>query len=171
MPYVVKKRNKTFLDEFILKNKYLPLILNFNLIFMEVTKSYLKDLVYQVNGAAIEVHKELGPGLLESVYHRCLKEELRYRKINYLSELFVPVSYKGKELDAELKCDLFVEDILAVELKAVEAILPIHEAQIMTYMKLLNVPKGLLINFNTTHIFKEGQKTFVNELYRELKEV
>jgi GxxExxY protein len=137
---------------------------------MKVTKTYLKDLVYQVNGAAIAVHKELGPGLLESVYHRCMKEELRYRNIEFLSELFVPVSYKGMKLDAELRCDLFVEDILAVELKAVESILPIHEAQIMTYMRLLNLPKGLLINFNTTHIFKDGQRTFVNELFRDLQE-
>jgi GxxExxY protein len=137
---------------------------------MEVTKSYLKDLVYKVNGAAIEVHKELGPGLLESVYHRCLKEELRAKNIRFQSELFVPVSYKGIDLDAELRCDLFVENILAVELKAVETILPIHEAQIISYMKLLNVPKGLLINFNTTHIYEKGQRTFVNELYRHLKE-
>jgi GxxExxY protein len=137
---------------------------------MEVTKSYLKDLVYKVNGAAIEVHKELGPGLLESVYHRCLKEELRAKNIRFQSELFVPVSYKGVDLDAELRCDLFVENILAVELKAVETILPIHEAQIISYMKLLNVPKGLLINFNTTHIYEKGQRTFVNELYRHLKE-
>lgn len=137
---------------------------------MEITKSYLKNLVYQVNGAAIEVHRELGPGLLESVYHRCMKEELKARNIRFQSELFVPVKYKGVDLDAELRCDLFIENILAVELKAVETILPIHEAQLITYMKLLNVPKGLLINFNTTHIYKEGQRTFVNELYRKLKE-
>ena len=136
---------------------------------MEVTKTYLKDLVYQVNGAAIEVHKELGPGLLESVYHRCLKEELKFRSISFHSELMVPVSYKGLELDAELRCDLFIEDILAVELKAVDMILPVHEAQILTYMKLLKVPKGLLINFNTTNIYNEGQRTFVNEHYRVLK--
>jgi GxxExxY protein len=133
-----------------------------------ITKTILKDLVYQVNGAAIEVHKALGPGLLESVYHKCLKRELYEMGINAESQVTVPVNYKGLEIDTELRCDLFVENVLVVELKAVEFILPVHEAQILTYMKLLNAPKGLLINFNVTHIFKEGQKTYVNELYRRL---
>ena len=135
---------------------------------MIITKTSLKDLVYQVNGAAIDVQKALGPGLLESVYHKCMKQELRSLGINFQSELIVPVTYKGLDIDTELRCDLFVENILAVELKAVEYVLPIHEAQIITYMKLLNVPKGLMINFNVRNIFKEGQRTFVNELYRGL---
>ena len=80
----------------------------------------------------------------------------------------VVVDYKGLELDTELRCDLFIENILPVELKAVEYVLPVHEAQILTYMKLLQAPKGLLINFNVTNIFTEGQRTFVNELYRNL---
>ena len=135
---------------------------------MRITKKYLKDLVYQVNGAAIEVHKNLGPGLLESVYHKCLKQELSERGIKFKSELIVPVIYKGFDINAELRCDLFIENILPVELKAVEYVLPVHHAQIMTYMKLLEVPKGLMINFNVNHIFKEGQKTFVNDWYRDL---
>ena len=133
-----------------------------------ITKCYLKDLIYKVNGAAIEVHKALGPGLLESVYHKCMKHELSLRKINFQSELIIPVSYKGIRIDAELRCDLYVENILPVELKAIEGILPIHEAQIITYMKLLEAPEGLMLNFNVTNIFKEGQKTYVNELYRDL---
>ena len=137
---------------------------------MKITKLFLKDLIYHVNGAAIEVHKILGPGLLESIYHKCLKKELSMRNIQFQSELLVPVNYKGTKIDTEVRCDIFVENVLAVELKAVEKILPIHEAQILTYMKLLNSPKGLLINFNTTNIFKEGQRTFVNELYRDLKD-
>ncbi len=137
---------------------------------MVITKSYLKDLIYKVNGAAIEVHKALGPGLLESVYHKCLMKELSLRNIRYTSEMVVLVNYKGMELDTELRCDLFIEDILPVELKAVEIILPIHEAQILTYMKLLKAPEGLLINFNVTNIYNEGQKTYVNEWYRELEE-
>ena len=135
---------------------------------MEITKTYLKELVYQVNGAAIEVHKAIGPGLLESVYHKCMKKELSLREINFTSELMVPVYYKGIDIETELRCDFFVEDILIVELKAIEHILPIHEAQILTYMKLLNVPKGLMINFFSVNIFKQGQKTYVNELYRNL---
>ncbi len=135
---------------------------------MRITKSYLKDLIYKVNGAAIEVHKTLGPGLLESVYHKCLKHELSIRKISYQSELVIPVNYKGLELEAELRCDLFIENILPVELKATEGIHPIHEAQLMTYMKLLEVPEGVLYNFNVVNLYEEGQRTYVNELYRNL---
>ena len=135
-----------------------------------ITKSYLTEIVYQVNGAAIEVHKTLGPGLLESVYHKCMKKEFDLRNINYLSELTIPVNYKGLEIDVDLRCDFLVENLLVVELKAVEKIIPIHEAKIPTYMKLLKVPKGLMINFNVINIFKEGQKTYVNNLFRELPE-
>lgn len=135
---------------------------------MRITKTYLKNLVYNVNGAAIEVHKALGPGLLESVYHQCLKHELSLRGINYESELIVPVKYKGLELDTKLRCDLFVENILTVELKAVSEISPIDVAKLMTYMNLLESPEGLMINFNVTHLFSEGQQTFVNEMYRKL---
>jgi GxxExxY protein len=87
------------------------------------TKTYLKDLVYQVNGAAIEVHRFLGPGLLESVYHKCLALELNNRKINFQSEIKIPINYKGLVLDTELRADLFVENCLVVELKSVESIL------------------------------------------------
>lgn len=135
-----------------------------------MTKTYLKDLIYQVNGCAIEVHKHLGPGLLESVYHSCLKKELIIRGINFQTELIIPVNYKGLEVEAGLRCDLFIEKSLVVELKAIEKVLPIHEAQLLTYMKLLEVPIGLIINFNVTHIFKEGQKSYINELYRYLEE-
>ncbi len=131
-------------------------------------KAYYKELIYQVNGAAIEVHKELGPGLLESVYHKCLKHELNMREIEFCSEMIVPISYKGIHLESELRCDLFIENCLVVELKAVEKIAPIHEAQILSYMNLLNVPMGLMINFNCTNVYKEGQKTYVNYLYKQL---
>jgi len=137
---------------------------------MKLTKSYLTDLVYNVNGAAIEVHKALGPGLLESVYHKCLKKELQFSGINFKSEMAVRVIYKGLDINTELRCDLFIENVLVVELKAIEFILPIHEAQVLTYMKLLKVPKGLMLNFFSTNIFNYGQKTYVNELYRNLPE-
>jgi GxxExxY protein len=137
---------------------------------MTITRSYLKDLVYQVNGAAIEVHKSIGPGLLESVYHQCLKKELELRNINYSSELLVPLKYKGHELESKLRCDLFIENALVVELKSVNEINPIFEAQLLTYMNLLNAPIGLLINFNVKNIFYEGQKTLVNQLYSRLED-
>ena len=135
-----------------------------------LNKQYLKDLVYQVNGAAIEVHKHIGPGLLESVYHKCMVKELVIRGIDVQSEVTIPIEYKGLEIESEIRCDLFVEKSLVVELKAIDKILPIHEAQLLTYMKLLEVPMGLLINFNVTNIFKEGQKSYVNERYRYLEE-
>jgi GxxExxY protein len=135
---------------------------------MNYTKQDLKDLVYQVNGAAIEVHKSLGPGLLESVYHKCLKHELELRKINFQSDLLIPIQYKGIEVDAELRCDFLIEEKLVVELKSVSEMKPIFEAQILSYMNLLKIPIGLLINFNVTNIYKEGQKTYINNLYNQI---
>lgn len=132
-----------------------------------LSRDYLKNLVYQVNGAAIEVHKSLGPGLLEKVYQKCIEHELKLRNIPFESQVVIPVNYKGLEVEAELKCDLLVDKSLVVEFKVVEVI-PIHVAQLLTYMKLLELPMGLMINFNVTHIFKEGQKTYVNSLYESL---
>ncbi|WP_304201470.1 GxxExxY protein [Flavobacterium alvei] len=137
---------------------------------MIVTRSFLKDLVYQVNGAAIEVHKNIGAGLLENVYHQCLKKELELRKITFSSELQIPLNYKGYELESKLRCDLLIENCLVVELKSVTEINPIFEAQLITYMNLLKVPMGLLINFNVKNIYYEGQKTMVNEYYRMLED-
>ena len=128
-----------------------------------VTQKYLDELAYEVVGASIEVHKIMGRGLLESVYHQCIKEELVHRKINFSTEMIIPVIYKEKQLNMDFRCDLFVEKCLVVELKSVQAISNVHQAQLLTYMKLLKSPKGILINFNCFNIFREGQKTFVNE--------
>jgi GxxExxY protein len=135
-----------------------------------ITKSYLTDLTYQVNGAAIEVHKFLGPGLLESVYHKCLKKELNLRGISFKSELLVPIIFKDLEIETDLRCDLFIKNCIVLELKAIETILPIHQAQLMTYMKLLEAPKGILYNFHSVNLYKDGQKTFVNEYFRILED-
>jgi GxxExxY protein len=135
-----------------------------------VTKKFIDKLSYDVIGAAIEVHKNIGPGLLESVDHKCLKKELLVRGFDFQSELSVALFYKGAELEADLRCDLFVGRLLAVEIKAVEAIAPIFEAQVLTYMRLLNAPKGIILNFNCINIFKEGQRTFVNDIYKTLPE-
>ena len=133
-----------------------------------ITQKYLDELTYVIVGAAIEVHKIMGRGLLESVYHQCLKEELLHRKINFLTEMRIPVLYKNKELEIDFKCDLFVEQCLVVELKAVQEMTNVFEAQLLTYMKLLKSPKGILINFNCFNIFKQGQKTYVNEYFNLL---
>lgn len=134
------------------------------------TKKYLDELTYQVLGAAIEVHKIMGRGLLESVYWQCLIEELIQRKINFLTEMKIPVTYKGKALNIDFRCDLFVENCLVVELKAVQEFHPVHEAQLLNYMNLLHAPKGVLINFNSNNIFREGQKTMVNQYFSRLPE-
>src|SRR5579875_909282 len=126
-----------------------------------MTQRYLNELTYEIIGCAIEVHKHLGPGLLESVYEKCFRKELTLRNIEYKTQLFVPIEYKGLLLDAELRLDFIIEDLIIVELKAIEDILPVHEAQVLTYMRLMQKPKGILINFNCIHIFKQGQKTFV----------
>ncbi len=133
-----------------------------------MTKKYLDNLTYKVLGAAINVHKELGPGLLESVYQQCLLYEFRFQNIAFTSESIVPVTYREMELDVNLRCDFVIEECLIVEIKAVESILPIHEAQLLTYMKLFKAPKGILINFNTVNLASQGKKTFVNELFRNL---
>ncbi|MBN1187537.1 MAG: GxxExxY protein [Bacteroidales bacterium] len=130
-----------------------------------ITKKYLDDLTYEIIGSAIEVHKVMGRGLLESVYHQCLKEELIHRKINFLTELRIPIVYREKVLNIDFRCDLFMEQCIVTELKAVPEMTNVFEAQLLTYMKLLKAPKGILINFNCTNIFYEGQKTFVNEYF------
>jgi GxxExxY protein len=112
----------------------------------------------------------MGRGLLESVYHQCLKEELLHRKINFLTEMRIPVVYKNKELEIDFRCDLFIEKCIIVELKAVQEMNPVFEAQLLNYMKLLKAPKGILINFNCFNIFKQGQKTYVNEYFSSLPE-
>lgn len=132
---------------------------------MNVTKNYLKDLTYKVIGCAIEVHKHLGPGLLESVYEKCFLRELELQGLTYKNQIWVPIQYKGLELDGELRLDVLVEDILCVELKAQEGLLPIHDAVLLSYLQMLQKPKGLLINFHCKNIFKEGQKTLVNNLF------
>ena len=133
-----------------------------------LTKQFLTDLTFSIISVAIEVHKEVGPGLLESIYHQCMKREFMLRGIQVVSECPVPVEYKGMHVTADLRCDFLVEDSMLVELKAVSAFAPIHSAKLLTYMQLLEIPKGILINFNCMNIFKEGQQTKVNEFYRPL---
>jgi GxxExxY protein len=135
-----------------------------------MTKKYLNDLTYKVIGCAIEVHKQLGPGLLESVYEKCFLKELTLQGIACINQIRVPLEYKGLRLNAELRLDVLVEDILCVGLKAQEGLLPIHDAVLLSYMQMLQKPKGILINFHCVNIFKGGQKTLVNDLFSPLPE-
>ena len=132
------------------------------------TKHKINSLCYEILNAAIEVHKHLGPGLLESVYEKCLVYELESRGFNVKNQMPLPLVYKGLFLDTSLRLDLLVEDVVIVELKTVETFIPIHEAQIISYLNLLNLPKGILINFKCSNIMKEGQKTFVTGEYHKL---
>jgi len=114
----------------------------------------------QIIGCAIEVHKALGPGLLESTYEQCLAYELNKARLRFELQKALPVDYKGCHLDCGYRIDILVEDQIIVELKAVEKLIPLYEAQLLTYMKLSDVLIGLLINFNVLRI-KDGIRRFV----------
>ena len=114
----------------------------------------------RVIGLAIEVHRELGPGLLESAYEKCLAHELKEHGVECMTQISLPVAYKGLSLDCGYRVDMIVEGRLIVELKSVDSLQPIHEAQLLTYMKLANIGTGLLINFNTG-LLKNGIRRFV----------
>ena len=112
-------------------------------------------------GSCIEIHRMLGPGLLESAYEECLCYELSKQGLSFPRQLALPVTYKGVKLDCGYRVDLLVADYVVVELKTVESLLPIHEAQLLTYLKLMNKPVGLLINFNVS-VLKNGIKRLAN---------
>ncbi len=137
---------------------------------MIITKKYVNDLTYKIVGAAIEVHKILGPGLLESGYEAAFIKELALRGFKSARQQRILIDYKGEILDTELRLDVLVEDLIVCELKVVKALLPVHEATLMSYMKHLQRPKGILFNFYVQSLYHEGTKTFVNEYFTELPE-
>jgi GxxExxY protein len=120
----------------------------------------INDLTGSVIGSAVEVHRALGPGLLESVYEKCLCHELTLQGIHFERQQPLPVKFKGVMLDCGYRLDLIVSDAVVVEIKSVETILPVHEAQILTYLKLGGWSVGLLINFNVP-VLKDGIKRIV----------
>lgn len=126
-----------------------------------MTSSELNQLSKSIIGAAIEVHKNLGPGLLESVYQNCLFLELHKLNLKFTAQAVVPIIYKGTVIQKEFILDFLVEDQIVLELKSVETVMPIHEAQLVTYLKLAEKPLGLLINFNVTKL-TEGITRRVN---------
>ena len=119
---------------------------------MSQTPADVHALTEKVIGCAIEVHRTLGPGLLEGVYRECLIVELTAARIGVQGEMRVPLEYKGQPIRGDLRLDLLIEGCLVVELKAVEVLLPVHLAQVITYLKLTGFPAGLLMNFNTTSL-------------------
>ncbi len=132
-----------------------------------ITQRNINEISYKIIGCAIEVHKQLGPGLLESVYELCFIEEMRSSGLFVESQIYVPVIYKEKDLGGKLKLDLLVNDLIIVEEKAVELMIPLYKAQLLSYLKLTGLPKGLLINFHCENI-KEQLVSLVTEEFAKL---
>jgi len=135
-----------------------------------VTKKLINEISYQIIGAAIEVHRVLGPGLLESSYEKAFIHELNLRGLRISSQQKVQIPYKGVILSEDLRYDILVEDLIVVENKAVIDMHPIFSAQTLSYMFHLQKPKGLLFNFHVQNIAKEGLKSFVNSFFEDLPE-
>jgi GxxExxY protein len=128
---------------------------------MFIDASTFNDVTGQIIGAAIEVHRTLGPGLLESIYVPCLQFELSSRRLRFVAQRAIPIMYKGTRLDASYRVDLIVEDLVVVEVKSVAMLLPVYQAQVLTYMRLTDCPAGLLINFNVPRLM-DGVKRLIN---------
>lgn len=126
----------------------------------------LNKISEEIIGAAMQVHTTLGPGLLESAYEACLKYELEKRGLKVLSQVGLPVIYDGIKIDVGYRLDLLVEDVVIVELKAVKELIPLHNAQLLSYLKLSELQLGLLINFNVVRL-KSGIKRMVNNFNEE----
>lgn len=132
-----------------------------------ITQKYINEISYRIIGCAIEVHKQLGPGLLESVYELCFIDEMKSEGLSVKSQIYVPIQYKEKNLGGSLILDILVNDIIIVEEKAVELMIPLYKAQLLSYLKLTGKPKGLLINFNSENI-KEQLVSLVTEEFARL---
>ncbi len=120
-----------------------------------ITQKYINDLSYKIVGCAIEVHKNIGPGLRENVYEKCMERELYLNGFDVKTQLPIHVEYKGVNIETDFRLDMLINDLIILELKAVENLIPLFQAQLMNYLKLLKKPKGLLINFNTNIITKQ----------------
>ena len=127
----------------------------------EDTEGSSRRRTHDIVGAAIEVHRRLGPGLLESAYETCLCRELYLRRIGFQQQVALPVQYRGLELECGYRLDLIVEGSVIIEVKAVGKVLPVHRAQVLTYLKLTNVRLGLLINFNV-ELLRSGIYRIIN---------
>ena len=129
----------------------------------EALSMEINQITEKIIGAAIEIHKTLGPGLLESAYEECLCYELSRARISFRRQVDLPVSYKEVKLDCGYRIDLLVEEEVIIELKTVEKLLPIHEAQLLTYLKMMDKRLGLLVNFNVP-VLRDGIKLIANRL-------
>ncbi len=135
-----------------------------------ITQKYINEISYKIIGCAIEVHKHLGPGLLESVYGPCFIDEMRSAGLFVKVQIYVPINYKGRDLGGSLKLDLLVNELIIVEEKTVEQMIPLYKAQLLSYLKLAKKPKGLLINFNSENI-KDQLVSLVTEEFARLPKI
>lgn len=125
------------------------------------TKANADKVSHEVIGAAIEVHRTVGPGLLESIYEECLAHELRLRNLSFKRQVALPLTYKGLHLGSAYRLDMVVEDLVVLELKAVEHVLPVHEYQLLSYLRLTGKWLGLLLNFHVP-VLQQGVRRIVN---------
>jgi GxxExxY protein len=128
---------------------------------LKISEKEYNQISSKIIACSIEVHRELGPGPLESVYETCLMDELENQNVNARQQVNLPIIYKGKELNKDFFIDILFEDLVIIELKAVEIILPVHEVQLLTYLKLADKKLGLLINFNV-QVLKNGIRRKIN---------
>jgi GxxExxY protein len=133
-----------------------------------ITQKYLDFITKEIIGCAIEIHKELGPGLLESAYEKCMIYLLRKKGFKVESQLEVSIIFQELLVDKAYRLDLLVEDLVIVELKTIIEFTPVDKAQILTHLKFMKKPKGILINFRCSNIFYEGQQTFITKEYSKL---
>ena len=133
-------------------------------------RSQINKITYAINGGAIEVHRRLGPGLFESTYQKCMEWELRDRGLSFSAGQPLPLEYKGLKIEQAYKVDLWVEGLVVVELKCVAELAPVHETQLLTYLKLTGAPIGLLINFNVP-ILKSGIQRLLNKDHELVEDI
>jgi GxxExxY protein len=131
-----------------------------------IDDSQLNQLTGSILSAAIEVHRVLGPGLLESIYDTCLRYELAMRKMRFVSQRPIAITYKGTQLESCYRVDLIVENLVVVEVKCLDSISPVHKAQVLTYLRLTGCRAGLLINFNAARLM-DGVKRLINPMPNE----
>jgi len=133
-----------------------------------ISQKYVDQIAHAIIGCAIDIHKELGPGLLESAYEKCMIYLLNKKGFKVESQLEVPITFRELLIDRGFRLDLLVENLIIVELKAAKELTSVNKQQILTHLKLLKKPKGILINFHCSNIFYEGQQTFVTNEYAKL---
>ena len=138
---------------------------------MELTQKYINELTYKITGACIEVHKILGPGLFENVYHQCLRKEFQLCGLKYKSELEIPINYKGEIIDCKVKCDFLIEDVIVWNSNLSRKFIIFIVRKTMNYMNILKVRKAILVNFNVMNLYHEGHETFVSRYFKKLNKM